>query len=499
MNYAELAKRNGIKLELSTFRDHWRKSLNRKMHYFKYPQTKNGYESAIEEFYLLKAGIDSNRDNIEVYNHHLTLFKSVIDYYDAFGTPRSESKLKQSINQFVELIQEQIKQPILPEKIRLKEFLDNNKTFDSEFNRIDQEQRIQIDGYSFKLSSDIGTSKYQLPDKWQDRIDRLTPTIQDKKPQTIQFWFDDYLKTMNKKYESNQITKTTKDDRGYALSNFKKFVDLQSHITTLGNGFLDEYDHSLQINKKLKKKSKNDYMKTAKMFVRYCKLHFECDLNECNLLDKHYKYIDPQGTGRTRQQKKKMLWTKEQFAKALLLPEPYRCYCLLFLNCGFRHIDLSYLQQGDIDHDNQRIIIQRQKLNKLDTAPVINYKLWNMTYESLNECRRTVGNLVFGSVHDSFKSWWKRNGLGIRLDYLRKTGSTIVAEYDRGLDDFYLGECCKNTAKIHYSFNDGEIMPILDRGLEYLGSKFGICDAPAKTVELTPEIIAGLKKMGIAV
>jgi len=499
MHYADYAKKQGIKLELSKFRDHWRKFFNGQMRYLRHPGTKAGYETALEEWYLLKAQIDGQRDNIKVYNHHLALFNSVVEYWNAFGTPRSERSLQQSVIQFIELIQEQMKSPVLPERIRVKEFLNERQEFDHEFNRIDEEQRILVEGHSFRLISELGSKPYLLPNKWQDRIARMTPIHQDKKPQTIQYWWDDYFADMTKKHESNQITDSTYADRKYALASFRKFLDLQAHVTTLGNGLLDQYNDTLQVNKQIKKKSKISYMKTAKMFVRYCKLAVECALTDCPLLEKKYKYVDPQGTGRTRQQKKLMLWTSGDFEKALALPEPYRCFCLLFLNCGFRHIDLSHLQHIDIDSDNRRIVIQRHKLNKLETAPVISYKLWDATWDALQANMRTTGSLVFGDVHDAFKSWWKDNARSIgRLDYLRKTGSTIVAQYDRGLDDFYLGECMTTTAKVHYSFNDGEPCEKLDRAIQYLGSKFGLSDAPGKTVELTPEIIEALQKMGIS-
>jgi len=495
MNFAAQCKEKGIKLELSTFRDHWRKSLNGRMHYLRHPnETKAGYETALEEWYLLKAQIDGQRANIAVYNHHLALFNSVVEYWNAFGVPRAEKQLQRSVSQFIDLIHEQMKLPVLPERIRVKEFLNEHQEFYHEFNK-----PIDAAGLWF-TTLDFGTIDYQLPDKWQDRIARMTPIQQDKKPQTIQYWYDDYFADLQQRHEAGQITDSSFHDRKYALASFRKFIDLQAHVTTLGNGLLDQYDKELKTNRTLKKKSKISYMKTAKMFVRYCKLAVGSDLTDCPLLEKKYTYVDPQGTGRTRQQKKLLLWSPDDFAKAMALPEPYRCFCLLFLNCGFRHIDLSHLQHGDIDSANQRIVIQREKLNKLDTAPVVSYQLWEATWESLQECKRSTGSLVFGSVHDSLKTWWKRNRPEkLRLDYLRKTGSTIIAQYDRGLDSFYLGEALNETAKIHYSFTDGEPCPHLDKAIKHLGSKFGLCEAPGKTVELTPEIIEALKQLGVTV
>jgi len=88
-------------------------------------------------------------------------------------------------------------------------------------------------------------------------------------------------------------------------------------------------------------------------------------------------------------------------------------------------------------------VIQRQKLNQQDSAPVISYLLWDSTIAALRKYQSSE-LLVFGDVENSLKLWWRRNrqsyGLEKRLDYLRKTGSTIVAQHDEGLDSMYLGE-----------------------------------------------------------
>jgi hypothetical protein len=67
------------------------------------------------------------------------------------------------------------------------------------------------------------------------------------------------------------------------------------------------------------------------------------------------------------------------------------------------------------------------------------------------------------------------------------------------LDELYLGECLSTTARIHYSFNDGEPGEALDNGLQSLGTQFGFAEQPAKAVTLTPEMIQALQKAGFAV
>lgn len=116
-------------------------------------------------------------------------------------------------------------------------------------------------------------------------------------------------------------------------------------------------------------------------------------------------------------------------------------------------------------------------------------------------------NKAGSAVEQSIKVRWgeNRDCLGLaekRLDYLRKTGSTTVTEYGFSINDsgsidlMYRGETLTETSKKHYSFTDGRPCAILDRSIAYLGSKFGLCSPPGKTIELTSEIIADLQKLG---
>ncbi|MEZ5943216.1 MAG: tyrosine-type recombinase/integrase [Planctomycetaceae bacterium] len=189
------------------------------------------------------------------------------------------------------------------------------------------------------------------------------------------------------------------------------------------------------------------------------------------------------------------------------LPEAYPCYVMLMLNCGFRHVDVSELQWSDLRLSEERLVIQRNKLNQQDTAPVVSYPLWDTTIELIERHKSDHEKFVFtnhagNQVEDSIKTWWGRNrdkyGLGEkRLDYVRKTGSTFVERRERLLDEIYLGESLSTTAKIHYSFNDGEPCKELDKAIAHLGAEFGFCEPPTKTIELTPELMEKLAAAGI--
>jgi integrase len=245
------------------------------------------------------------------------------------------------------------------------------------------------------------------------------------------------------------------------------------------------------------------------MFVRWCSQVRDCDLTApANLDSREFGFREPDGTGRRRQQKKAMLWSVLEFNTAIsVLPAPYPAFLMLMLNCGFRHVDLSELRKSDIDLKKGRLTIQRNKLNQQDTAPVVSYPLWKKTIELVSASMSADPVFVFtnergNQVELSIKLWWKRyaekHGFGIkRLDYIRKTGSTTIARIDTRLDTMYLGETLDTTAKIHYSFNDGEPCQALDDAIGEMGAQFGFCESPVRRVALTPEVLAKLSAAGI--
>lgn len=510
MNYAERCKQQNIKLELSWYRarDYWCKKVGGTPYYFKHPITLEGYRTALHEWILLKAQISGERPNAPLWQHHRDLFLLVQRYWEQFGLPTQESKLARQVDEFLEWIQEGLNQPELPPQMPIGEFSSGKKRpeFLAEF----------VQGFT-----SLGISaQCQLPDKWRERLDRLTEKKHVKEPQTIGHWLDKYVDRVEKR-GGKYIRETTADDRDFKLRHFKKHRDMQAHVTSIDGTFVEEYHAALEDAKTqptkhggrtvrdLSRSSKEGYWKAFCMFVRWASAQQTCELSLPAYLDSNERsFREPKGTGRTRQAKKSMLWSVEEFKAALgELPSPYDCFVLLMLNCGFRHVDLSELRHVDLQLGESRIVIQRNKLNQQETAPVVSYKLWDKTLTAIKATMSSDPEFVFtnevgGQVENSIKVWWKRHKAkygGKRLDYLRKTGSTMIAKIDPNLDELYLGESLKTTTRIHYSFNDGEPCQAFDDALQAVGAQFGLAEQPAKAVILTPEMIKTLQAAGFAV
>jgi len=505
MTFSERAKAQGIKLETNWWnggtnkKGCWRKKVKGRQHYFFFADTKDGYQQSVLALAQLKAKLNNDRPHADIWQHHKTTFQAMKGYYDQFGVPMVERKIAKQAEAVVNWIDETLLLPELPEPITMAVHVARQPEIFKELN------------HQFPH---IGTMAFTLSDKWQDRFDRQEDAST-KQPQTIEHWLKAYISRIEKR-GGKFITEDTAKDRNNKLQRYRDFANLGAHITTIDDDYLERHHEWLDEakNKKnggeLAKDSKEGYWKAFLMFVRWSAGKSNCELTlPTNIESREWNFREPQGTGRIREQKKMWLWTPDDIKTALNLPEPYPCYVLLMLNCGFKHNDIASLQWSDLRLNEGRIVIQRKKLEQQYRSPVVSYLLWPKTIELIEQTKSDNANFVFrnrggGSVEGSIKTWWGRNrdkhGLkGKRLDYLRKTGSTFIAKVERNLDEVYLGETISSVAKRHYSFNDGEVCKALDEGIQQLGAEFGFCEPPTKTIELTPELLRQLEAAGIEI
>jgi len=57
-----------------------------------------------------------------------------------------------------------------------------------------------------------------------------------------------------------------------------------------------------------------------------------------------------------------------------------RLYILLMLNTGCTQVDISELKQSEVDWQRGRITRKRSKTAKHESAPVVEYPLWQETF-----------------------------------------------------------------------------------------------------------------------
>ena len=507
--YAERCKEAGIKLELTWFapRKCWKKfwsELPEKLKYLHYPNTKQGYEAALLEWAQIKATHSRNRPHADVWQHHKDTFQIVKTYWDQFGCGRTEARLKKEVDEFLEMIDEVLAQPELPEFIGIG-WTTSKSQFYGEF----------TDG-------DFGRITYRLPAKWQERKQQLedNPAIS-KQPQTIKYWLDLHATSQ---YNRSNLRIRSKSNKDYKIQPFKSWIDQNRHVLTLNEQVMREFHDHIYKAYPDSIDSQKTYYNSLKAFLAWLRRQPDCEFKTLplNFDDPELRFVRTVGAGTTRLAKRQHLWTPEEFKVVLeQVPQPYRTYCVLMLNCGFRQSDLNALTHSDLRLSSGRLLYQRNKTINIDTSPVVNYPLWQITVDLIEEIMsdhpawlfttRTGNRLIVEEMkdgkpysYDTVSRYWRRarDRFGLaekRLDYIRKTGATIVQQYQPDVETLYLAESLKGVAKINYSFNDGEPNAALDKAIAHLGAEFGFCDPPTKTIELTPEMLEKLAAAGIEV
>ena len=260
---------------------------------------------------------------------------------------------------------------------------------------------------------------------------------------------------------------------------YEQFVDTTKKVAGINNESIRDYMEHLN-SKELSKETRKTYFSAFAQFLIF--LEIETDFKRPKELTLGIqRFVSNESTADARLKKKELLWTPALFQKVLAsLPEEKRLWILLCINCGFRNTDISHLRWKNIHGD--RLHHQREKLNALETAPVINYRLWPETQKLLKK-QQHKSELVFlnrfgepyhkiikikgvEAQYDGIANWWQKNRINYdlpRLDFLRKTGASFVAKTKTSLTRMYLAETLTSVENISYVFNDGEIHDELDQ------------------------------------
>jgi integrase len=120
-------------------------------------------------------------------------------------------------------------------------------------------------------------------------------------------------------------------------------------------------------------------------------------------------------------------WTVKEFQTALAAATgQLRLHLLLMANCGFTQVDISDLKDTEVDWVSGRIIRKRSKTAKHEQVPVVNYRLWPLTFELLKQYR-SGGERVL--LTESGKPWVREelvNGELVKSDNIRSNYAHLV-------------------------------------------------------------------------
>jgi integrase len=188
-------------------------------------------------------------------------------------------------------------------------------------------------------------------------------------------------------------------------------------------------------------------------------------------------------------------FTPEQ-VKGLLtsgITDRTKLFILLGLNCGMTQIDVSDLQQSEVNWTAGTITRKRSKTEKWETVPTVSYPLWADTFRLLINFRSnhktlvlTTGSgkpmvtseLVAGREKktDTIQKAWrqiKTSCKTLAYKHLRKTSATLLAGHRdfATVADLFLGHSPKTVSEIHYKKAPLEL---LADAVRWLGEVYGV-------------------------
>lgn len=509
-------KDRGVKLILTWFeaRKRWKKYHEGKVWYFKHPNSAEGYEAAVAEYYARLHDQKETRPLAPEYRHHIDLLQKCREWYDRFGTPGTEGTddedgirdhvldLKQRL---VETLETSDKLPPIPALLPHGE-TESEKQFLAAFGK------NGVVGPEYKsnpFDRRLGSIGWELPEVWQERLRQLDALAahQRKQPQTVGYQVQRFLDFKERQVRGGVIKARTWGTLKERLKFFVDWIKPGTHVATIdGNTVTGFYEWVLSQRSWQHQRAKGIF-NTARQWIRWAWRQDDVELETLprNVDSREFVFLTHiDKTGVTKQTRTELLWTPDDFYRTFqLVPEEFQLYLLLMLNCGFTNIDVATLLKSEIRLDERRIVRQRTKTRRHSHPPVVNYLLWPETVKLLrarwsdhptlaltNRAGNPLGvsKLVQANGQTAETMW---TGIGRRygqmkkakrempdkqLKFLRKTGSTKLKskqEY-RNLDSLYLGHSWATVADKHYNAFDGQPYEPLDKALKWLGKEFEV-------------------------
>ena len=182
------------------------------------------------------------------------------------------------------------------------------------------------------------------------------------------------------------------------------------------------------------------------------------------------------------------LYTKEDVKTILAKLGPRGRACVLLgLNCGFTEADISVLRKSEVKLAEGRLIYSRTKTMRVKNAPVVNYRLWNITVEALRAVESQSKDLWFTTregqplktskvvedrhvewslVAQRWKDWQKSKKVPHKpFKMFRKTGATIIGDSEyRPWVELYLADVPTSIAGKHYDIKSRQDHPRTGQG-----------------------------------
>jgi integrase len=184
-------------------------------------------------------------------------------------------------------------------------------------------------------------------------------------------------------------------------------------------------------------------------------------------------------------------FTNDQIAQLLNIADDHvKLYILLMLNTGMGKTDISDLQASQIDWENKRIKYKRGKTKRWKNVPIVDYVLWDCTFDLLEKLGNKQGTVLLRPngkpltirtldscscfILNAYECVARRAGLEeLTSRHFRKTSATRLQKnpLHAQFDQHFLGHSKKTVAQIHYSavYQEG-----FDLAIRWLQTELGV-------------------------
>lgn len=477
MSYSKECRRKGKTLELTPHAPPGRKfrwkttKLRGKSDYFKYPDTRDGYEQALAEFHRRRQDTANRLAVLAVANEMAR---------EVAPGDTEDHELVEKFRAFAEA---------------------------EESVPVDEAARRVFRGFCIDYRERLVAWRNEISAKIDD-LDRraheagVGPLVDPEAPEV-----DPLLVDVVEAYRADLDARRATDDLkpSTVRTNRTNTAPLEKFATTTGirlsqvtNETHSEFKVWMKTNLKANSESLRTYRKRAADVLKFAAGRYRSFAVPADWIDKKNHFGSSDKAAKNRIETKAELWTPEEFRKALDGLDPlWRAMLLCRLNFGMRDVDLGELEKDELR--DGRCVFAREKRASDPNAPVINYLMWPETAAAIEEAGSTHQRLALLTVKglpitkedgqsrvnqqwgDKPKQPGLRTKLGLKgktLDKLRATGGTFVKRYrdhhDVKLDIFqlYLGHKPQGVGDKHYGYTDGEQCRALDDALSAMRQHF---------------------------
>lgn len=478
--------RRKLELTWDKHRKRWKRFYRGKQYYFPFANSKSdveGYRKALQAWYAKKLEIDGedhwDKPNGKQYEHAIQVRQDLIRYFESAGELDRCEEFRAEVAELRKRYEIHRHPPRL-------ELYDLSPLFDFDFVIAPLEGSIWTEAgpEKRKQAAEVG---YSL---WKDRIKQAK---EEENGKTVAEHINRFLDEKKAHAESGQISPGWYEQLDYRLRFLKRYAGTAE--TAQLNGQILSSFHRHLLSRLETKEVTSSYcqgvMTTVKQFVRWLweNEYLEDLPRNLNSLTISAEVFEIE------------TFSIDEVSQLLgAAGERVKLYILLLLNCGKYQRDVAMLSPNEVDWEKGRIRRKRTKTKREARVPIVDYKLWDITFRLLKKNRSNDRHRVLltenhtplvvremtdsgkvgkiDNIQKAYDSLCKRLKIEKKkpLKLLRKTSASKLEEHEvyGRFSQYFLGHAPCSVAEKRYAKPSPELF---DKAIQWLGEQFGMVDS----------------------